>query len=162
MVAQAFGAANLALGPSLQAAITRQLQGGPVGKDVGSESLEALLEDLADEMNGDPLEHFDALFHIVRYMPEEVKWEVAAKVAGSPNPQLREMVLGFLLTADDRTAGVICDTLVASAEQSPPGSRLLSRLALIRALVLPDRARGIDSVLAVLRPHMVPSPPDRA
>ncbi|WP_413988723.1 hypothetical protein ACMDCR_22285 [Labrys okinawensis] len=161
MVAQAFGAANLALGPSLQAAVAQQLRDGSGGEQVGSNSLETLLEDLADEMDGDPLEHFDALFHIARYMPEEAKWEIAAKLASGQDPRLREMTLGFLLTADDRTAGVICDTLVASAEQNPPESRLVSRLALIRALVQPDRARRIDSVLAALGPHAVPSLPDR-
>ncbi|GLS23503.1 hypothetical protein GCM10007874_65240 [Labrys miyagiensis] len=162
MVAQAFGAANLALGPSLQAAITRQLQEGSDGEDVGGRSLETLLEDLADEMDGDPLEHFDALSHIAHYLSEEAKWEIAAKLASNQDPRLREMTLGFLLTADDRTAGVICDALVASTEQNPPESRLVSRLALVRALVLPDRAQRIDSVLAALRPHVVPSPPERA
>lgn len=162
MVAQAFGAANLALGPSLQGAITRQLQDVSDGEDVASGSLETLLEDLADEMEGDPLEHFDALSHIAHYLSEEAKWEIAAKLAGNRDPRLREMTLGFLLTADDRTVGVICDTLVASAEHNPPESRLVSRLALVRALVLPDRAQRIDSVLAALRPRVVPSPPERA
>ncbi len=159
MLGRAFSEAGLEPGSGFQAVATRRMEGEAFEDSQSGVSIEAMLDDLADQAGEDPLALYESISHFSRYMPEEGKLAAAVALAGSMRDVLREAALGFLLTGDDKAMAVVCDSLGASIKRSPPSARLLDRLKRLHGLIPPARQGRLDALIQTLQPILPSSEP---
>ncbi|NKC34342.1 hypothetical protein [Falsiroseomonas selenitidurans] len=163
LIARAFAQAGLDAGPAPKKAMIAGMEAG-FSHDPTPSGPGALVEQLvplAEALGQDPFAVHAELAATGAAFPSEHRAAMAAEVATSTIPALRDAALGFLLDADPAPSLAVLEVLVAQARRHPAPSRLVERLVSLRPWLPPPRQAKLDAAIRALRANAaapVPAP----
>ena len=153
LIARAFAQAGLDAEPALKEAMIAGMEAGfsydptPPGRGELAEQLAPL----AEALDQDPFAVHAELAATGAAFPSEHRTAMAAELATSTVPAVRDAALGFLLDADPAPGVAVLDALVAQARRHPLPSRLVERLVSLRPWLPPARQAKLDAAIRALR-----------
>lgn len=163
LIARAFAQAGLDPGPALKDATVTGMEAGfshdPTPPARGE--LAGHLAPLAEALGQDPFAVHAELAATGAAFPSEHRAAMAAELATSRIPAVRDAALGFLLDADPAPGVAMLEVLVAQARRHPAPSRLVERLISLRPWLPPARQAKLDAAIRALRANTaapVPAP----
>lgn len=158
LIARAFTEAGLEAGPALQQAMSLALEDHlpQVPTPTPDAKMAAHLAPLAEALRHDPFAIHAEFIATGAAFSTGHKAAMAATLAGSTIPGLREAALGFLLERNPASGKAVLETLQAEAPRNPVPSRLIERLVCLRAWLPPARHPMLDQTIRVLRIHAKP------
>ncbi|MGK7871516.1 hypothetical protein, partial [Falsiroseomonas sp. E2-1-a20] len=119
------------------------------------------LAPLAEALGQDPFAVHAELAATGAAFPSEHRAAMAAELATSTIPAVRDSALGFLLDADPGPGVAVLEVLVEQARRNPAPSRLVERLISLRPWLPPARQAKLDAAVRALRANTaapVPAP----
>ncbi|MCZ8146377.1 MAG: hypothetical protein O9325_00820 [Roseomonas sp.] len=168
LIARAFAQAGLEPGPALKDATLAAMEAGfsddptpPKPDDVAGGDLGGSFAPLAKALGQDPFAVHAELAATSAAFPSEHRAAMAAELATSTIPALRDAALGFLLDADPAPGLAVLEVLVAQARGHPVPSRLVERLINLRPWLPSARQAKLDAAIRALRANAaapVPAP----
>ncbi len=164
LIARAFVQAGLEPGPALKAATLAGMDA-----DISPGMMPARPGDIADQLTplAEALGHDPFAIHAEiaatgAAFPAEHRAAMAAELATSTIPAVRDAALGFLLDADPAPGAAVLEALVAQARRHPAPSRLVERLVSLRPWLAPVRQSTLDAAIRTLRANAAaPEPAPR-
>jgi hypothetical protein len=164
-IARAFVQAGLEPGPALKDATLASMDAdvfvGPVPPRPGS--LADQLAPVAEALGHDPFAIHAEIAATGAAFPAEHRAAMAAEIAKSTIPAVRDAALGFLLDGDPAPGAAVLEALVAQARRHPVPSRLIERLVCLRPWLPPGRQTKLDAAIRVLRANAAaPEPAPRS
>ncbi len=164
LIARAFAQAGLDAGPALKEAMIAGMDADfsqdPTQPGVGKFAEQ--LAPLAEELGHDPFAVHAELAATGAAFPSEHRAAIAAELATSTIPAVRDAALGFLLDADPAPGVAVLDALVAQARRHPAPSRLVERLISLRPWLPSARHAKLDAAIRVVRANTAaPEPAPR-
>ena len=163
LIARAFAQAGLDPGRALKEATILGIESGlPHDRTPpGPGDLAGSLAPLAEAFGQDPFAVHAELAATGAAFPSEHRAAMAAELAASTIPAVRDAALGFLLDADPAPGVAVLEVLVAQARRHPAPSRLVERLISLRPWLPPERQAKLDAAIRALRANAaapVPAP----
>lgn len=164
LIARAFAQAGLDPGSALKDAMIAGIEAGLSGKPMPPRrgELGEQLAPLADALGQDPFAVHAELAASGAAFPSGHRAAMAAELADSAIPALRDAALGFLLDADPAPGIAVLEALEAQARRQPVPSRLVERLVSLRPWLPPARQARLDNAIRALRANAaapLPGPP---
>lgn len=165
LMARAFVQAGLEPGPALKDATLASMEAGasvgPVPPKPGG--LADQLAPVAKALGHDPFAIYAELAATGAAFPSDHCAAMAAELATSTIPAVRDAALGFLLDADPAPGAAVLEALVAQAHRHPAPSRLVERLVCLRPWLPPARQAKLDTAIRTLRANAAaPEPVTRS
>lgn len=161
LIARAFVQAGLEPSPALKAATLASMEAGislgPVPPKPGG--LADQLSPVSEALGHDPFAMYAELAATGAAFPAEHRAAMAAELATSTIPAVRDAALGFLLDADPAPGAAVLEALVAQARRHPAPSRLVERLVCLRPWLPPARQAKLDAAIRTLRANAAPPEP---
>ena len=161
LMARAFVQAGLEPGPALKDATLASMEAGislgPVPPKPGG--LADQLAPVAEALGHDPFAIHAEIAATGAAFPVEHRAAMAAELATSTIPAVRDAALGFLLDADPAPGAAVLEVLVAQARRHPAPSRLVERLVCLRPWLPPARQAKLDAAIRILRANAAPPEP---
>jgi hypothetical protein len=164
LIARAFVQAGLEPGPALKAAALASLEAtekefslGPVPPKPGG--FADHLAPVAEALGHDPFAIHAEVAATGAAFPAEHRAAMAAELAASTLPAVRDAALGFLLDADPAPGAAVLEALVTQARHRPVPSRLVERLVCLRPWLPPARQGKLDTAIRTLRAKAAPPEP---
>ncbi len=163
LIARAFAQAGLDPGPALKEAMIAEMDARfshdptPPGRG----DLAKQFAPLAEALGQDPFAIYSELSATGAAFPPEHRAAMAAELATSIIPAVRDAALGFLLDADAAPGVAVLEALVAQARSRPAPSRLVERLISLRPWLPSARQAKVDAAIRALRANAaapVPAP----
>lgn len=164
MIARSFVQAGLEPGPGLKNAMMAGME-ARLPENVTPfprVDLARQLAPLAEALGQDPFIIHAELSATGAAFPSEHRAAMAAELAASEIPALRDASLGFLLDADPALGVSVLEALTSQAHQHPIPSRLIERLVTLRPWLSASRKPKLDAAIRVLRAQAAaPTPAPR-
>jgi hypothetical protein len=164
LIARAFVQAGLEPGPALKAAALASLEAteadfslGPVPSKPGG--FADNLAPVAEALGHDPFAIYAEITATGAAFPAEHRAAMAAELAASTLPAVRDAALGFLLDADPAPGAAVLEALMAQVRRHPVPSRLVERLVCLRPWLPPARQAKLDTAIRSLRAKAAPPEP---
>jgi hypothetical protein len=159
LIARAFTEAGLEAGPALEQAMSLALEDDlpMVPTPTPDAKMAAHLAPLAEALRHDPFAIHAEFVATGAAFSTGHRAAMAATLAGSTIPGLREAALGFLLERNPASGKAVLEALQAEAPRNPVPSRLVERLVCLRPWLPPARQPMLDQTIRVLRLHATPS-----
>jgi hypothetical protein len=164
LIARAVAQAGLEPGPALKAAALASLEAteaefslGPVPPKPGG--FADHLAPVAEALGHDPFAIHAEIAATGAAFPAEHRAAMAAELATSTLPAVRDAALGFLLDADPAPGAAVLEALVTQARRHPVPSRLVERLVCLRPWLPPARQGKLDTAIRALRAKAAPPEP---
>jgi hypothetical protein len=165
LIARAVAQAGLEPGPALKDATLAAMESG-FAQDATSPrggGLSDQLAQLAVALGHDPFAVHAEIAASGAAFPPEHRAAMAAELAASAIPAVRDAALGFLLDADPAPGAAVLVALTALARRHPVPSRVVERLISLRPWLPPARQAKLDAAIRALRAHTeAPLPPPRS
>lgn len=163
LIARAFAQAGLDPGPALKEATIAGMEAGLADAPTppGRGDLAGSLAPLAEALGQDPFAVHAELAATGAAFPSEHRAVMAAELATSTIPAVRDAALGFLLDADPAPGVAVLEALIAQARRHPAPSRLVERLISLRPWLPSGRQAKLDAAIRALRANTaapVPAP----
>jgi hypothetical protein len=134
---------------------------GPVPPKPGG--LADQLAPVAEALGHDPFDIHAELASTGAAFPSAHRAAMAAELATSTIPAVRDAALGFLLDADPAPGAAVLKALVTQARRQPAPSRLIERLVCLRPWLPPVRQAKLDAAIRALRANAAaPEPAPRS
>ncbi len=163
LIARAFVQAGLEPGTALKAATLAGMDA-----DISTGMMPARPGDLADQLapiaealGHDPFAIHAEIAATGAAFPSEQRAAMAAELATSTIPAVRDAALGFLLDADLAPGAAVLEALMAQARRHPAPSRLVERLVCLRPWLAPVRHAKLDAAIRTLRTNAAAPEPAR-
>jgi len=161
LIARAFVQAGLEPGPALKAAtlagMDAEIPPGLMPARPGDRADQ--LAPIAEALGHDPFAVHAEIAATGAAFPAEHRAAMAAELATSTVPAVRDAALGFLLDADPAPGAAVLEALVAQARRHPVTSRLVERLVCLRPWLPPARQAKLDTAIRTLRANAAPPEP---
>lgn len=154
LIARAFAQAGLEPGPALKGATLAGMEAGLSHNSTppGRGNLASHLAPLAEALGQDPFAIHAELAATGAAFPSEHRAAMAADLATSTIPAVRDAAVGFLLDADPAPGIAVLEALLAQARRHPAPSRLVERLISSLRPWLPfSRQAKLDAAIRALR-----------
>lgn len=163
-IARAIAQAGLDPGPALRRATLAAMQDGaaadPASPPRGTPA--SHLAGIAQALGDDPFAIHAELAASGAAFPPEHRAAMAAELAASDIPALRDAALGFLLDAHPAPGAEVLEVLAEQARRHPLPSRVVERLVSLRPWLPPARQPRMDAAIRSLRANTAaPVPVDR-
>lgn len=162
-IARAFAQAGLDPGPALKAGVMAGMEAHLAHEPAaaGRDGMAAEFASLAQALGHDPFAIHAELSATGAALPAEFRAAMAAELAASPIPAVRDAALGFVLDADPLPGQAVLEALVARSGGEPAPSLLVERLTSLRAWLPPARQAALVAAIGALRANTaapVPAP----
>lgn len=161
-VARAVTQAGLEAGPALEQAMSLALEDQmPAAPALPRrDEMAAHLASVAEALGHDPFVIHSEFIGMGAAFSAGHRAAMAAELASSTIPALREAALGFLLEARPGPGTAVLEALEAQAASNPAPSRLVERLVSLRPWLPPARQERLDRAIRALRPHAAAPVPE--
>ena len=161
LIARTFVQAGLEPGPALKAAtlagMDAEISPSLMAARPGDRADQ--LAPIAEALGHDPFAIHAEIAATGAAFPAEHRAAMAAELAASTVPAVRDAALGFLLDADPAPGAAVLEALVAQARRHPVTSRLVERLVCLRPWLPPARQAKLDTAIRTLRANAAPPEP---
>jgi len=152
-ITRAFAQAGLEPGPALKdatlAAMEDDISANPA-RSRGSDRDDHLAS-LAEALGHDPFAIHAELAASGSAFPPEHRAAMAAELAASARPAVRDAAFGFLLDSDPAPGAAVLKALAEQARRNPVPSRVVERLVSLRPWLPPARRPKLDATIRSLR-----------
>jgi len=152
-IARAFAQAGLDPGPALKDATLTAMEddiSADPARSRGS-NRDDHLASLAEALGHDPFAIHAELAASGSAFPSTHRAAMAAELAASARPAVRDAALGFLLDADPAPGAAVLEALAEQARRHPLPSRVVERLVSLRPWLPPARQPKLDATIRTLR-----------
>jgi hypothetical protein len=151
LIARAFAQAELDPGQILKDAVLAAMEAAPEVSGAARMDLGDHLARLARTLDDDPYAIHAEISATGAALPPEHRAAMAAELAASGTPAVRDAAIGFLLDPNPAPGAAVLAAFVARARQHAVPSRLVERLVVLRPWLSPARRPALDAAIRSLR-----------